>query len=158
MAVYAFPAEHYDRWTPTYPEIEAQWGAFGENLTTEGLHERNTCVGDRFRCGSAELLVTAPRRPCAKLALRLGDPAAVKTMLELGTSGFYLSIAVEGRLEAGDTIERVHADPRRVTIADINGLYDGSLADAEIAARAMRVEALPESWKDAIARRLDADR
>ena len=37
---------------------------FGENLTTEGLLDENVSVGDRFRVGTAELVVTQSRLPC----------------------------------------------------------------------------------------------
>jgi MOSC domain-containing protein YiiM len=42
-AVYAYPAEHYDFWRRELPDAELPWGAFGENLTTEGLLE-DTCA------------------------------------------------------------------------------------------------------------------
>jgi MOSC domain-containing protein YiiM len=45
-------------------------GTFGENLTTEGLLDGDVSVGDRFRVGTAELVVTQPRLPCFKLGIR----------------------------------------------------------------------------------------
>jgi len=36
-AVYGYPAEHYEYWRGQLPDISFSWGAFGENLTTEGL-------------------------------------------------------------------------------------------------------------------------
>ena len=35
-AVYAYPVEHYSFWRTELPEMDLQWGAFGENLTIEG--------------------------------------------------------------------------------------------------------------------------
>ncbi|HEY2154698.1 MAG TPA: MOSC domain-containing protein, partial [Isosphaeraceae bacterium] len=55
-AVYAYPAEHYEYWRGELPEAELPWGAFGENLTTEGVLE-DVRIGDRFRIGSAEFVV-----------------------------------------------------------------------------------------------------
>ena len=40
------------------PRVPLLWGHFGENLTTEGLREDAVHIGDRFRIGSAELVVT----------------------------------------------------------------------------------------------------
>ncbi|MGH9809796.1 MAG: MOSC domain-containing protein, partial [Terriglobia bacterium] len=57
-AVYAFPSEHYAYWRKELPDMDFPWGAFGENLTTEGLLEDDVYVGDRFRMGSAEFVVT----------------------------------------------------------------------------------------------------
>ena len=38
-AVYAYPAEHYAYWRAALPGVVLEYGAFGENLTTEGLLE-----------------------------------------------------------------------------------------------------------------------
>src|SRR3989475_8885773 len=73
-AVYVYPAEHYAFWRAELPGVDLPWGAFGENLTTEGLMEDSVHIGDRFRIGSAELVVTQPRMPCFKLGIRFGRP------------------------------------------------------------------------------------
>ena len=54
-AVYAYPSESYALWSRERPELALAPGAFGENLTTEGVLEENVSVGDRFRVGTAEL-------------------------------------------------------------------------------------------------------
>ena len=77
-AVYAYPAEHYSFWRRELPDAELSWGAFGENFTTEGLLEDEVWIGDRYRVGTAELVVTQPRMPCYKLGLRFGEPGIVK--------------------------------------------------------------------------------
>ena len=69
-AVYGYPSEHYGFWCEWLGVDALPWGAFGENLTTEGLREADVCIGDRFRVGSALLEVSQPRIPCSKLALR----------------------------------------------------------------------------------------
>ena len=38
-AVYGYPSEHYAWWRTQLPDTELPWGAFGENLTVEGLRE-----------------------------------------------------------------------------------------------------------------------
>src|SRR6266404_307681 len=66
-AVYAYPSEHYNYWRAELPEMDLPQGMFGENFTTEGLNEGSVNIGDRFRIGSAEVIVTEPRMPCYKL-------------------------------------------------------------------------------------------
>src|SRR5205814_1979809 len=61
-AVYVYPSEHYGDWRRELPGVEFPWAVFGENLTTEGLLE-DVRIGDRFRIGSAEFVVTQPRLP-----------------------------------------------------------------------------------------------
>jgi MOSC domain-containing protein YiiM len=77
-AVYAYPSEHYAFWRTKLPGMELSWGVFGENFSTEGLLEGDVNIGDRFRAGSAEFIVTQPRMPCFKLGIRFGRPDMVK--------------------------------------------------------------------------------
>src|SRR6185295_12623664 len=88
-AVYAYPAEHYELWRRELPDLDLPWGAFGENLTTSGLDEDSVCLGDRFRIGGAELVVTQPRLPCYKLEVRFGRDGMVRRFLESRRTGFY---------------------------------------------------------------------
>src|SRR6478609_6396399 len=59
-AVYAYPSEHYEFWREEVPGADLRWGAFGENLTTQGVLEEEVRIGDRLRIGSAEFIVTQP--------------------------------------------------------------------------------------------------
>lgn len=146
-AVYAYPSEHYDFWRIKRPDAELPPGAFGENLTTSGLLEDSVHVGDHYRIGSAEFVVTQPRMPCFKLGIKFGTEAIIKEFLESRRSGFYFSVLQEGVIEAGQPIECVHRDPRKVSITDIARLYLGE-KDPELLKRALQVDALPENWKN----------
>ena len=81
---------------------------------TEGLLDDDVSFADRFRVGTAELVVTQPRLPCFKLGIKLGRakksrdrvprPRPVR-LLPLGRR--------EGEVEAGDPIVELVRDPRR---------------------------------------------
>ena len=150
-AVYAYAWEHYSYWKHELGE-ELTPGHFGENLTTEGLLEEEIRIGDQFRAGSAVLQVTQPRMPCAKLALRFGRPDMVKRFWRSGFSGVYFAIAVEGELEAGDTLEKISSPARTVSIADVVRLYKGETDDKELFERAMAAP-ISGSWKEEIQER-----
>ena len=122
-AVYAYPSEHYAFWRKEFPGMEFPWGAFGENLTTEGLSEDKVHIGDRLRAGSAEFVVTQPRMPCFKLAIRFNRPDIVKRFLRSGRTGFYLAVVREGDVGAGDAIEFAERDEARVSVADVVAKY-----------------------------------
>ena len=154
-AVYAYPSEHYAFWRQELPGADLPWGAFGENLTTEGLLEENVCVGDLVRCGSAELVVTQPRMPCFKLGVRFDRPDMVKRFQRSGLSGFYFAVLREGELEAGDPLELVESDQDRVSIAEIVRLYSANAADPGLLLRVSRLSALPEGWREHFRARLD---
>ena len=147
-AVYAYPSEHYPFWRGELPQADLAWGAFGENLTTEGLMEDALYIGDRLRVGSALLMVTQPRMPCYKITIRFDRDDMIKRFIASKTSGFYFSVVEEGEVAAGSPIEIVHREPDRVSVTDINHLYFGTSRSTELLNRAVQLEALPASWRD----------
>ena len=153
-AVYAYPAEHYAFWRTELPDTELAWGAFGENLTTEGLLENEVCIGDRYRAGTAELVVTQPRMPCYKLAVRFGRADIVKRFLQSGRSGFYFSVEREGEVAPGDAIERLARDERRLAVADVLALYATDASNQSLLERASGHPSLPAAWRDYFRQRL----
>ena len=102
-AVYAYPSEHYPFWRQELPGMDLAWAVFGENFTTEGLLEETVHIGDRFRVGSAEFVVTQPRMPCFKLGIRFDRSDIVKRFLQSGRTGFYFAVLREGEVTAGDS-------------------------------------------------------
>ena len=154
-AVYAYPAEHYDYWRRELPGVELPWGMFGENLTVEGLLESEVNIGDQFRIGSAELIVTQPRLPCYKLAVKFGRDDIIKRFLESGRTGFYFAVLKEGEVGAGDSIEMMSRDVNELTVDDVTRLYLHGEDDLETLQRALRVNALPDSWKVHFERKLE---
>ena len=152
-AVYGYPSEHYAYWRHELPQADLPCGAFGENLTTEGLFENSLHIGDRLRIGSVLLRVTQPRVPCYKLTIRFDRDDMIKRFIRSNTSGFYLAVVEEGQLAAGDSIDIVHRDPAAVSVSDINQLYYKKTHSQELLQRAVNLEALPESWRDHFRRR-----
>jgi MOSC domain-containing protein YiiM len=140
-AVYAYPVEHYAYWRQEFPNDELPWGAFGENLTVEGLLESEVNIGDRFRIGKAEVMVTQPRFPCFKLNLKFGRDDMVKRFLNSRLSGIYFSVVQEGEIGAGDAITLVSRDENNVTVADIVQIYVREASD-DLVRRAIQVPAL----------------
>lgn len=153
-AVYVYPSEHYGPWRRELPEMELPWGAFGENLTTEGLLEGSVRIGDRLRIGSAEFVVTQPRMPCFKLGIRFGRPDMVKRFLHSRRSGFYLAVLREGDVGAGDSIQFIGHEEGGLTVDDVVGLYTVDTGDPALLRRAADSAALPASWRDYFRKRL----
>ena len=153
-AVYAYPFEHYLDWGRELPGMGLPWGAFGENLTTEGILEQDVKIGDRLRVGTAEFLVTQPRMPCFKLAVRFGRDDMVKRFLRSGRTGFYLAVLREGHAASGDPIDFTGRDDHGVTVADIAALYTHDSDSQALLRRAVEVPDLPESWREYFRKRL----
>jgi len=153
-AVYAYPSEHYAFWRSEFPDVDFPPGAFGENLTTEGLLEGAIHIGDRFRAGSCEFMVTQPRMPCFKLGIRFNRADMVKRFLKSGRTGFYLAVLKEGDVAAGDSIDLVAEDENKITVTDVVALYTDDGADQDLLRRASKLSALPDSWREYFRERL----
>jgi MOSC domain-containing protein YiiM len=153
-AVYAYPSEHYGAWEAKL-ERKLNPGAFGENLTTEGLVEHRVHVGDKFQVGTAQLVVTQPRMPCYKLGIRFADPGMVKAFLRAGLPGIYFAVVKEGVVGPGDSVELVHTDERLITVSDmLNLMYDRDATPGDLR-RLIQVPGLAEVWREEFQSRLE---
>ena len=146
-AVYAYPSEHYGYWRTELPGVDLPWGMFGENFTTEGLAESAVYIGDKFRIGDAEVLITEPRMPCYKMGIKFGRPDIIKRFLASRRTGFYFAVVREGMVGAGDAMELIGREQQDISVADITRLYAFEKDDVKSLRRALEVESLPESWK-----------
>jgi len=153
-AVYAYPSEHYEFWRHELPQMDLPWAVFGENLTTEGLFESDVRIGDRFRVGSAEFIVTQPRLPCYKLGIRFGQMDIIKRFLKSGRTGFYFAVTTEGEVGAGDVIEQIARAEETLTVTDVVNLDTVDAKNQELLRRATQSAILPESWRDYFRKRL----
>lgn len=127
-AIYAYPSEHYAFWNElltreTRKNVSLQHGAFGENLTVEGLNESDVFVGDIWHVGNAELVVVKLREPCFKFNFKMGYKGASKVMVQSAYSGWYLRVNKIGEIKAGDEIH-VQAGRREISITDQNKLLN----------------------------------
>jgi len=146
-AIYAYPGEHYGYWRGELENTELPWGMFGENFTVEGLHEDSVYIGDRYGIGDVEVAVTQPRLPCYKLGARFGRADFVKRFLASRRTGFYFSVRKEGLAQAGDAIQLLDRPQTRISVSDITRVYAFEKDDLDTIREALRVEALPESWR-----------
>jgi MOSC domain-containing protein YiiM len=147
-AVYFYPSEHYGFWQHEFPEMELPHGMFGENFTTAGLDETETHIGDKFQIANAVVMVTEPRLPCFKLGIRFGRTDVIKKFLVSERTGFYCSVLQEGDVGAGDSIKLLERSDERVRVSDITRLYTREKHNVDLLQRAIKLEALPDSWKE----------
>src|SRR5437588_8956704 len=116
---------------------------FGENFTTTGLLETEVNIGDTFRIGAAEVMVTEPRMPCSKLGIRFGRTDVIKRFLQSERSGFYLAVLKEGEVGAGDEFEPLARDAHKVKVRDITRLYAREKHNVAVLRRGSELQALP---------------
>lgn len=124
-AVYAYPSEHLAVWRTMRAQAGVgDWdhtvppGLMGENLTLEGLLEKDLWLGDRlcFDDGGV-LVVSEPRRPCFKFNAAMGFAKASKMMVQSGWCGAYLAVLRPGTVQAGQGF-RLEPGPREVGLVE----------------------------------------
>ncbi|MGH6694272.1 MOSC domain-containing protein [Sphingopyxis sp.] len=150
-AIHHYPADHYDWWRGylgEMPLLDAP-GAFGENISTAGLDERNVFLGDRFRLGTALVEVTQARQPCWKLDHRFGARGVMAQVVKTRRTGWYYRVLETGQVQAGDTLDLVERPYPEWPLSSLFGLLIGGEAkDRPADLRALRdVPILAETWK-----------
>jgi MOSC domain-containing protein YiiM len=126
-AIYAYPSEHYEFWHDQRSIHgknlqKLNFGAMGENFTTEGLTEESVFVGDQWRIGEVLLEVVKFREPCFKFNIKMGWSAAAKAMIQSGYSGWYLKVIQTGKVSAGDAIVVIPGE-RKLSIKKQSNQY-----------------------------------
>jgi MOSC domain-containing protein YiiM len=154
-AVYLYPSEHYAFWKQELPEMNLPWGMFGENFTAAGILETETHIGDRFRIGAAEVMVTQPRMPCYKLGIRFGRTDIIKRFLLSERSGFYFSVLKEGEVGVGDEIQLMQKNTSGVRVVEITRLYSSDKNNVDLLQRAIATEALTDNWREYFRKRIE---
>ena len=148
-ACYAYAREDYAWWEARLQRALPP-GLFGENLTTAALDVSGAVIGERWRIGTAEFVVTCPRVPCYKLALAMDEPRFVREFARAQRPGAYLAIVAEGTVAAGDEARVVSRPGHGLTIATMFRIY---LFEPDRLAE-MLVPDLPPPWRDWVHERL----
>jgi MOSC domain-containing protein YiiM len=149
-AVYAYASEDYAWWEKQL-ERELPAGKFGENLTLAGIDVSGALIGERWRAGSAELVVTSPRVPCYKLAMTMEDPAFVRRFAQARRPGAYLAIVTEGIVAAGDRIDVLSRPAHDLTLEKMYAIY---MFDRDRLSELL-VPELPAFWRDWVLNQID---
>ena len=148
-AVYAYAIEETRLWEAELGR-ELGAGAFGENLTTEGVDVSGAVLGERWRIGTTLLEVVQPRLPCFKLGLKMEDPGFLRRFAQASRPGAYLKIIEEGDLGAGDTIE-VDLAGRPDHGVSVRLVADAMLVDHSLIPRAQEAPQLIDSLREQMA-------
>lgn len=157
-AVYCYPVVHYEYWKTELRGQPLPMGAFGENFTIDGPVEDLVQIGDRFSVGTAEVVVSQPRMPCYKLGIRFGSDDMVQRFLASGRTGFYCAVTREGEVAAQDEITQISREPDSVPVSEITRLLVATEygdKDVQQLRRALKLSALPGSWKEYFQERLN---
>ena len=150
-AIHHYPFDHYPRWRESAPDRRrlAAPGAFGENLSTLGLLEGATCIGDRFRIGGALIEISQGRQPCNTQARFLEWKALPALMVKERRCGWYARVIEEGLVAAGDTLMLVDRPLPQWSVARVFGLLIGGdyKTDPQALVALETMDLLHDGWR-----------
>jgi MOSC domain-containing protein YiiM len=157
MALLVCSHDHHAFWRARGLELPDA-GAFGENLTVDGLVEDDVWLGDTFGVGTAVVQVTQPRTPCYKLAARFGRKDVGVLMQQRGATGYLLRVLEPGTIAAGDELRLVAREDHGVTVAEAGRIVNVDRRDLDGTRRVLAVPSLGSAVRRALLARLDGAR
>lgn len=144
QAVLAYASEHYPLWQKE--GVDAEFGAFGENLLLAGLTDQTACIGDEYQMGEGLIQISHPRQPCNTLARRFRRHDIVGKVWDWAFGGWYCRVLHEGAVEAGTPLI-LHARPNpEWTVARVLHAYHHAAKHPDEAMQAAEAKGLTESW------------
>ena len=142
-ACYLFSSDNYPYWKEKYPDLDWNWGMFGENLTVEGLDEAELRIGSIYRLGTALVQITQPREPCYKLGVRFKNQDILGEFIQHACPGTYVRVLENGQVKKGDELELVEESKSPLTTKQFYTLLFSRQKDLALIQMAVENEALP---------------
>jgi ferredoxin-NADP reductase/MOSC domain-containing protein YiiM len=146
-AVFVYQMDSYHYWERFLGRSDFTFGQFGENFTVDGLSDKDVCIGDRYRIGSAEFEVTQPRVTCYRVGIRMNEPRMAALLVAHHRPGFYFRVLKEGEVGAGDDIAKITEGPERTSVAEVDALLYLPGHSREQLERVLRIPALSKGWQ-----------
>lgn len=150
-AVYLFSTDTYGYWKAEYPDLDWSYGMFGENLSMEGLDERELIMGSEYRLGEARIRITTPREPCFKLGIRFGDQEIIDRFIAFCRPGSYAEVLQGGKVKAGDSLQLESLPDHGLSIADFFRLWYAKEKEQGLLLKALELPWLSASKKKKLA-------
>jgi len=143
-ACYLFSENHYGYWKNLYPNLDWNWGMFGENLTVNDLDETKINVGNIYKVGEALIQITQPREPCYKLGIKFGSQNILKQFIKHSLPGTYIRVLESGFVKTGDTLKLVEKAKNSLTVSELFNLLFSKEKNQELLKLAIENDSLPK--------------
>ena len=155
-AVHHYDFGHYAFWKTELENCAVfdAPGAFGENLSTVGMTEKDIAIGDVFRLGSAIIEVSQGRQPCFKLNLRFSTPDMALRVQNSGRTGWYYRVLQEGHVKLSDELKRIERKCEEWTIYRLWRALYVTRNDVEELSKIANLDLLAPSWRKLAEKRL----
>lgn len=136
-ACYLYSSDHYLFWKQKYPQVNWEWGMFGENLTVSGLNESAIRIGDRFQIGQAIVQVSQPRQPCFKLGVRVGTQKVVNDFWNSPYPGIYVRILQPGHVAKGDALILLESNAESLSVEQVYSVFRKNKTNVDLMGKAI---------------------
>ncbi|WP_067148742.1 MOSC domain-containing protein [Pseudotamlana agarivorans] len=154
-ACYLFSEDQYPYWKGLYPNLDWNYGMFGENLTVEGLDETKIQVGDIYRVGTALVQISEHREPCFKLGVKFETQEVLKQFIHHGFCGTYIRVIEEGHVQNGDTFTLVKPAENSLTTSELFHLIFERTKNQDLLLKAINNEALAPKLRNDLKKLID---
>lgn len=164
-AIHHYPFDHYKFWADVLLKEEHDYpgppltevGAFGENLSTIGLTEKEVCLGDIFQLGTGVVQISQGRQPCWKLNERFGERSMARQVQSTGRTGWYYRVLEKGVVGAGDHLQLKERLAPNWSLARVTDLLYVDVQNYAALEGLRNLPFLTESWRRLAERRLAKD-
>lgn len=147
-ACYLFSANQYPYWKNLYPNLDWNWGMFGENLTIDNMDDSKIRIGSIYKIGTALVQVTQPREPCYKFGIRFENQKIIKEFIDKGFPGTYVKVLEEGIVTTGDQLILVKKSKSTLTVSEFYSLIFSKQKDLSLVKLVLENDALPEKKRN----------
>ncbi|MCL4247477.1 MAG: MOSC domain-containing protein [Anaerolineae bacterium] len=147
-AILTYSADHYPVWREELARPDLPYGAFGENLTVDGIDETSVCLGDVYAVGEAVVQVTQPRLPCWKLARRWGIKDLTARVEARQWGGWYQRVLQPGYIQAGARYRLLERSYPQFSIRAILQMVKDKGAPPEMLDTLSKIDAFTPSWRE----------
>ncbi len=121
-ACYLYSSHHYPYWKMKYPDLDWNYGMFGENLTIDRFDEHIIKIGSIYTLGDASIQISRPRQPCYKLGVRFGNQGVIREFIDSLFSGVYVRVLKPGSVKVEDQFILQDENTTGISIAELNTL------------------------------------
>lgn len=152
-ACYLYGFNHYNYWEKQYPEVNFDFGMFGENITVDTLDESLLKIGDTFQVGEAIIQITQPRQPCYKIGIKFNDQKIVKLFRLAHSPGIYVRVLQEGWVNKWDELRLIESHKETATVLEIYRLIYARRVDKNDIKKAMNNPFIASRLKEYISKK-----
>lgn len=146
-AVCLYPYEHYTLWEKEFGK-RLSLPAFGENITTIGMTEKEMYIGDVVQIGDAVIEVTQGRVPCSTISKHNGIPPLLNRVFETCLTGYFFRVIKEGTIYANAEIKLMDRVQENYSILRGNQILFHEQENLEAIEEMLQLKAISDEWRN----------